>query len=172
MTNGGFRAETMYWIFDLLFDFITPAMLESLSKFLLGALLIFALIKSKTKLGKLIAIIITFMVTSNYISPQWNLWLVGGLLLLTNIPVIKIFIFDLITVIEFPYIWGICIGLTNFDHNLFNLNNPYNLAFIILNLLRYAFLFYFFYKSVTDKNLVNKKLIKNLKNFLNYKKTN
>jgi len=146
---AGPRPESIYWIFSFLgVEF--PSFLKYL---LLGGLLCFAFFGSKTFLGRSIAIVISLIVTSNIFSPQWNIWILP-LLLLTNIRIIWIVLFELVTIIEFPLVWTFIYDVTS---GFSDLSTGLMWVFIALNLLRYSFFLFFYFKCVLDRNLVNEK---------------
>ncbi len=141
-TSSDYRPESLFGFLGFM-GLSIPSWVASLYKYsvtILILLIAFLKLKAPLRIGACLTILL--MIVSPLFSPQWNLWLTP-LLLLLNVSPLLIVLFDVITFIEFPFIWGAVAGLTGFTHEKFLLGGAYSILFVALNLLRYLFLYYF-----------------------------
>jgi len=145
--TANFRPESFFGMLNLL-DLAPPVAIAKLINYsFLIILFLIGFSKSRTTLGRFVALIIALVITASIFSPQWNIWLLP-LLILSSINITIIFLFDVITAIEFPLVWHYVFHLTKFDGALFSLASPPCILFILLNLTRYGFYIYFYIKAL------------------------
>ena len=145
--GSDYRPESLFGFLGFM-NLAVPSWAASLIKYSIIALvLILAFKKVRSAVGFGFSLIILLMVSSPLFSPQWNIWIVPLLLLIGVCPLI-IIVFEVITFIEFPFIWSKVAGLTGFTHERFFEGGVYSILFVLLNIARYAFLYYFFYQVI------------------------
>lgn len=161
---GGFRPESLFGLLGLM-GVIVPCA-ETINMIALVSIILIALFFAKARFGASLAIIMALIITSKILSLQWNLWLLP-LFVLSSIPLTWIIVFELVTIIEFPFIWGSVAVETGFDVSNFLLTDPTNIIFLLLNFARYGVYLYFIYYCISHKNILSSKVQEDFQRFLN-----